>query len=346
MNEFALIKHYFDQHNCVAAGDALGIVRGIGDDCAVLAPDADGEIVITTDTLVAGVHFPEQANPGLIAQRALRVNLSDIAAMGATPRWFLLALTLPALDNVWLEAFSSGLRAVSDIFNCPLVGGDTTRGPLTITITMVGGVPTGTALLRSGACVGDRVYVTGFLGDAAAGLGILKDTDFSGGGFDNDGLENNSAGQGPGETSVYKTNEQYLLGRFWQPSPRISEGLLLRDYASAAIDISDGLLADLGHICEASSVGAELTLASIPLSVPLTEVVTQAEATRLSLTAGDDYELCFTVPPEKVAGLESRINTGLLSARNIGEIVPGEHVKCLDSEGLAVDFPNEGYQHF
>ncbi|PCH51203.1 MAG: hypothetical protein COC20_05915 [Cellvibrionales bacterium] len=169
---------------------------------------------------------------------------------------------------------------------------------------------------------------------------------FDSGVLDNGGLENNSPGQYPAEGSVSKSNEQYLLDRFWQPSPRLSEGRLLRDYASAAIDISDGLLADLGHICEASSVGAELTLASIPLSVPLTEVMTQAEATKLALTAGDDYELCFTVPPEKVAGLESKINTGLLSARNIGEIVSGEHVKCLCSEGLTVDFPDGGYQHF
>ena len=337
VNEFALIKQYFEQHSSITSDDsAQNVVAGIGDDCAVLAPDPDSEIVVTTDTLVAGIHFPEQANPALIAQRALRVNLSDIAAMGAMPRWFLLALTLPELDENWLEAFSCGLREVSDGFNCPLVGGDTTQGPLSITITMLGSMPVGAALLRSGACVGDTVYVTGSLGDAAAGLAILKADKFSDDSF------TNSPTQGPVSTS----HEQYLLERFWRPSPRLLEGQLLRDYASAAIDISDGLLADLGHICEASGVGAELAPASMPLSTQLMGTVTKKEATTLALTAGDDYELCFTVPSDKVADLESKIDAGLLSARRVGDIVPGKGVICLDTDGLTVNFPNTGFQHF
>jgi thiamine-monophosphate kinase len=352
VNEFALIKRYFKQHGSITSDDsAQNVVIGIGDDCAVLVPDPGSEIVVTTDTLVAGVHFPEHANPALIAQRALRVNLSDIAAMGATPCWFLLALTLPELDEVWLERFSGGLREVSDTYDCSLVGGDTTRGPLTVTVSVLGRVPAGAALVRSGACVGDKVYVTGSLGDAGAGLGLLKGTNsdsgsFGSDSFDRDGFDGNSSKNNRPESRVSTGVSDYLLERFWQPTPRLVEGQILRDYASAAIDISDGLLADLGHICEVSNVGAELIMDSIPLSTSLTEVATKKEALALALTAGDDYELCFTVPQEKVAELESKIDAGLLSAQRVGGIVRGEGVICLDEDGLIVNFPIMGYQHF
>ncbi len=328
MNEFALIKRYFERPDGAAyttSGDS-GVVLGIGDDCAIISPDSDEETVITTDTLVAGVHFPERADPQLIAQRALRINLSDIAAMGAQPRWFLLALTLPELDEAWLEAFSLGLREVADHYHCVLMGGDTTRGPLTITITMLGTVPRGKALVRRGAQVGDAVYITGCLGDAAAGLRILQ------GGFVNDELT--------------AADAEYLLSRYWQPAPRISEGLMLRDFASAAIDISDGLLADLGHISAASGVAAELATNLIPVSDELTKAVDEQELMATALTAGDDYELCFTVPLNKVASLESQIDAGILIAKRLGDIVSGSGVMCRNSKGQICEFADAGYQHF
>lgn len=334
MNEFALIKRYFersdddksDHNEAVVQAPVQQVVQGIGDDCAVLRTDPDHETVMSTDTLVSGVHFPENSDPHLIAQRALRVNLSDIAAMGGQPSAFLLALTLPELDEAWLAGFSHGLREVSDAYSCPLVGGDTTRGPLSITISILGTVPRGRALLRSGAQAGDAIYVTGYLGDGAAGLGLL------GALVQIDGIEARSV--------------DYLKKRYWQPDPRVSEGLILRDYASAAIDISDGLLADLGHIKEASQVGAELNLASIPLSVPLIDTRTKTEAMTLALTGGDDYELCFTVPTDKVAMLELKIREGLLSAHRIGEISAKEGLICRDASGIVVDFSDAGYQHF
>ncbi|MBV1931550.1 MAG: thiamine-phosphate kinase [Porticoccaceae bacterium] len=334
MNEFALIKRYFersdddksDHGGAVVQAPAQGVVQGIGDDCAVLSTDPDYETVISTDTLISGVHFPENSDSRLIAQRALRVNLSDIAAMGGQPSAFLLALTLPELNETWLEGFSRGLREVSDTYSCPLVGGDTTRGPLSITISILGTVPRGRALFRSGAQVGDTIYVTGYLGDGAAGLGLL-DVPIQG-----DGSEARSV--------------DYLQKRYWQPDPRVSEGLILRDYASAAIDISDGLLADLGHILRASCVGAELTMASIPLSAPLIDTGTKKEAITLALTGGDDYELCFTVPIDKVAMLELKVREGLLSAFRIGEISAKEGLICRDGSGTVVDFSDAGYQHF
>lgn len=333
MNEFALIKHYFERRDdnksdgrSTVKIPVQGVVLGIGDDCAVLRTDPQYETVISTDTLVSGIHFPENSNPRLIAQRALRVNLSDVAAMGGQPSAFLLALTLPEVNETWLEGFSQGLGEVSDAYDCPLVGGDTTRGPLSITISILGTVPRGRALLRSGAQVGDGVYVTGFLGDGAAGLGLL---------------DMQAQGDGREARSV-----SYLQKRYWQPDPRVREGLILRDYASAAIDISDGLLADLGHILSESCVGAELTLASIPQSSPLIETRTKPEAMALALTGGDDYELCFTVPAGKVAMFEQKVSEGLLSVHRIGEISAKEGLICRDATGIVVEFSNAGYQHF
>lgn len=334
MNEFALIKRYFERSDddesdldgAAVQASHQQVVQGIGDDCAVLSTDPDYELVISTDTLVSGVHFPDNADPRLIAQRAIRVNLSDIAAMGGQPSAFLLALTLPEPNETWLECFGRGLREVSDAYGCPLIGGDTTRGPLSITISILGTVPRGGALLRSGARAGDAIYVTGYLGDAAAGLGLVDASARI------DGSQARAL--------------SYLEKRYWQPEPRVLQGLILRDQASAAIDISDGLLADLGHILEASEVGAELNLASIPLSEPLIETLPKAEAMRLALTGGDDYELCFTVPKIKVAGFDAKIREGLLDAHHIGEINVKAGLVCRDSSGALIELPQVGYQHF
>ena len=280
-DEFSLINRYFSA--CGAAGNDT--LLGVGDDCALLAPPSGEVLAVTTDTLLAGVHFPLDSPARLIAQRTLAVNLSDMAAMGATPRWFQLALTLPDTDQDWLADFSGGLNAMACQFNCALVGGDTTRGPLAISITLMGSVPPDKALTRSGAKPGDMIYVSGSLGDGAGGLAVIE-----------------------GRLSAGKKDAVYLEERFWQPLPRISEGLEIRDFASAAIDISDGLLADLGHVAKASQVGALLEVDRLPLSQELRRAAGLEQGHTWALTGGDDYELCFTVPGGGVAHCQRHLH--------------------------------------
>ncbi|MCK9563954.1 MAG: thiamine-phosphate kinase, partial [Bacteroidales bacterium] len=232
--EFDLIRRYFS-----GIGASPHLVLGVGDDCAIIAPPAGSQLVITTDTLVAGVHFPHDCDAGALARRALRVNLSDLAAMGADVLGIQLALTLPRGDADWLASFSAGLAADCEAFACPLMGGDTTRGPLAVTVTALGTVPAGQALLRSGAGVGDQLYVTGSVGDARAALEVMDER-----------------GEGGGD----------LADRYWLPQPRLTAGALLRGLASAALDVSDGLVQDAGHIASASGLGCRIEVNSLPLS--------------------------------------------------------------------------------
>lgn len=266
LGEFDLIRRYF-----TSLGVAEGVALGVGDDGAVLDIPPGHQLVSVVDTLVAGVHFPEDTTPFDIGYRALAVNLSDLAAMGAEPRWFTLALTLPKVDETWLAGFAAGLRNLADRFGLALVGGDTTRGPLTITVQAEGLVPSGQALKRSGARPGDGIYVTGTLGDAAAGLALHQGS-----------LQADDAAD-------------FLRGRFFRPEPRVQTGLALRGLATACIDVSDGLLQDLGHVLAASGVGARLDLACLPLS-PALQTLPRKEVLEWTLSGGDDYELCFTLP--------------------------------------------------
>lgn len=322
LNEFSLIQQYFS-----SLGKAPGVALGVGDDGAVLDVPEGEQLVVTVDTLVAGVHFPFDASPGDIAHRALRVNLSDIAAMAAQPRWFTLALTLPEANESWLQQFSQALAEDAAIFGCALVGGDTTAGPLSISIQLLGTVPRGKALTRSGAQVGDSIYVTGSLGEGAAALSLFGDA--------------------AGSVAIDdEDNRNLLLQRFYRPKPRLLEGLRLRELASAALDISDGLVADLGHIGESSGLGAEIEFEKLPIAPWLLSLARPACVTEWVLSGGDDYELCFTVPKESRHAVDLLIQQGELSACNIGQMTKQRGVRCLDGQGDLINIEKMGYQHF
>lgn len=321
MSEFAIIDRFFRDIG-PQAGSA-GIALGVGDDCALLTIPAGRQLAMSVDTLVAGRHFPDDAPAAELAWRALAVATSDLAAMGATPLAATLALTLPTADSEWLQGFSRGLHAALEAFDMALVGGDTTRGPLSLTVQVQGLVPQGQALLRSGARPGEHVFVSGCLGDARAALSLLR-----------------------GELKPDGEQAAYLQQRFYRPAPRLSLGEALIGLASSAIDLSDGLVADLGHIAERSGIGARLYLDRLPLSEVLQQQVPRAQALRWAATGGDDYELCFTVPPSNVAKLPALAQQCDIRLTCIGEMVAGSGVRVLDAAGTAVDFSHSGYQHF
>ncbi|MDO3381182.1 thiamine-phosphate kinase [Gilvimarinus algae] len=322
--EFELIDHYFKPAPDELAPDS--VVLGIGDDGAIVQPDPAQQLVVAADTLVADVHFPADADPELVGERSLRVNLSDLAAMGATPAWFTLSLTLPPqwpeeARRRWVAGFSRGLKACARAYDCSLIGGDTTSGPLTVAIQMLGQVPPGKALRRDGAAVDDFVLVTHRLGDGAAALAALK-----------------------GEVSFAPEHASYLQQRFYRPEPRLLEGIVLREIASSAQDISDGLLADLGHLCAASDLAAEIDVAQLPLSRAL-EALPCEQAYHWALTGGDDYELVFTVAPDKMPLLAMAQASGEIDASVIGRIVTGAGVHC-ELDGKPYRLARAGYRHF
>lgn len=317
--EFALIAGIAAQ----AGAMREDVLLGIGDDAALLQPPCGEVLVACTDTLNAGVHFPPGTVPADIGWKALAVNLSDLAAMGATPRWALLALSLPAADAGFVAALAEGFDALAHIHGVALVGGDTTRGPLAVTVTALGSVPRHAALRRAGAQPGDAVLVTGTLGDAAAGLRLAQ------------GLLTASA-------SIAAP----LRARLDRPQPRIAAGLALRGIAHACIDLSDGLLADLGHICAASGVGAELEAAALPLSPQLRALLPAAVAQELALAGGDDYELCCCVPPAQVDAALRALQEAGSAGCVIGRIVTGEGVRVRGADGHWLTPPARGYEHF
>jgi thiamine-monophosphate kinase len=304
------------------------VVLGIGDDAALLKPPPGQQLVACTDTLVEGVHFPRGTAPQDIGWKSLAVNLSDLAAMGATPAWAMLALTMPRADPRFVEGFADGFAQLARTHALSLIGGDTTQGPLSVTVSAFGFVPEGRALLRSGARAGDAVFVTGTLGDAAAALRLIQDS-----------------GLGTRDS----TNEQArseLLPRLNRPEPRVGAGLALRDVASACIDVSDGLLADLGHICEASGVGAIVEVDALPLSSAMLALFDADERRALALSGGDDYELCFTASvgrADRIAADFARLGFG---AARIGRIVAEPGVRVRDANGSTVEPPRRGWQHF
>lgn len=317
MDEFGLIRRFFAAAACARLGG--DVVTGIGDDCAILSVPAGEQLVVSTDTLVAGVHFPDPCDPFLLGQRALAVATSDLAAMGATPIGFTLALSLTAAEPSWLEAFARGLDVMAAACDMQLVGGDTTRGPLSLTLTVFGRVPVGQALLRSGACVGDLLCVGGTLGEAAGALPLVL-------GACND--------QGP--------DAKTLLARYWSPQPQLALGQALRGRATAALDISDGLLADCGHIAAASSVGFDIEQARVPLAGALIRQAGKTRALDCALSGGDDYVLAFTLPPAALPDLQAEG----WPAWVIGRVRAGQGVRLLGAGGAEMPVGHPGYNHF
>lgn len=295
------------------------VVLGIGDDAAVLAVPPGQQLVVTSDTLVAGVHFPEETAPADLGWKALAVNLSDLAAMAATPAWCTLALTLPGADDAWLDAFLDGFLELADQHGVSLVGGDTTRGPLSITVTAFGLVPAGQALRRDGARAGDDVWVTGTIGDAAGALAQWR-------------------AHGPASAK--------LRWRLDRPTPRIEAGLALRGLASAGIDVSDGLAADLGHVLAASGVGARLELGRLPTSRTLADHFAEPRRWELQLSGGDDYELCFTAPAARAFEIERALAALDLPATVVGQIEAEPGLRFGTPDGGAYAPAAAGYQHF
>ncbi len=317
--EFDLIRHYFTQQSF----QRHDVVLGIGDDAAILSVPPDHQLVVTTDTSVAGIHFLDSADPHAIAYKCLASNLSDLAAMGATPTWCSLALTLPSIDESWLTRFCDGLFSLANQYDLQLIGGDTTKGPLSITFTLHGVVPTGKALRRDGASVGDYIYVTGHLGESAAGLTHI--------------LSNAS------EHSLEATD---LIAAHYYPTPRIKAGILLRDHASAALDISDGLIADLGHILKASHLGARIDVHDLPISKCLLKSTENQEAAQvLALTSGEEYELCFTLPPEKKAKTEAILTHSAIPFSCIGRLTDEKGI-VLMNQSKVLNWELSGWDHF
>jgi thiamine-monophosphate kinase len=312
--EFDLIE-YLRRHNPVQRPD---VVQGIGDDCARVQVPSGFELAVTTDTLVAGVHFPVDTPPHAIGYKSLAVNLSDLAAMGAEPAWITLALTLPQADMVWLASFAEGFFGLAAQYGVQLIGGDTTQGPLSITVQAQGFIPQGQAITRSGAKPGDYICVTGFLGEA--GLNLLK---------------HNSH-----EIPAGARN------RLNYPEPRIIAGIALRGIASAAIDVSDGLIADLGHILTASGVGARLTLEELPLSPAMLEDQDPAKMFELALAAGDDYELCFTIGEQHIEWVNQLQYDLKLPIKHIGNIQETPGLRIYRSGGQPLEIASGGYEHF
>ena len=318
MGEFDLIDRFFKR-------PAKHADLGVGDDCALLSPRPGHQLALSADMLVEGRHFLSTVDPATLGHKSLAVNLSDLAACGAEPRAFLLSLSLPRADAAWLQGFSQGLFALADTHGCELIGGDTTQGPLNISITVLGDVPRGQALLRSGARAGDDIFVSGTVGDARLALEVFR-----------------------GKLSLPETVFRRCRNRMEQPTPRVALGIGLRGVASAAADISDGLLGDLGHILRQSGAGARLDLAacegllSCRHDVPLTD----AWLRTCVLSGGDDYELVFTAPPTLRDAVQQAAIDSQTSVTCIGTVTATTGIDLLDSQGHRVDTSFTSFDHF
>jgi len=315
-SEFELIRKYFTR-------PTKHTRLGVGDDCALVQTTPGMELALSTDMLVSGTHFFPDADPFALGHKVLAVNLSDLAAMGATPRWGLLAMAMPKADEAWVEAFSRGFFSLVDKYNVDVIGGDTTRGPLNFCVQIMGEVPVGAALMRSGAKVGDDIWVSGEIGDAALALAHLQ-----------------------GRVKLTDASLAICLPRLHAPAPRIELGLLLRGLAASCIDISDGLLADLGHILDRSGVSAELWLDALPRSTAIRECPEKALAQNCVLAGGDDYELCFTASANHRAAIEALAEASGTWLTRIGKINSGRGLSVLDTNHQPIEISAIGFDHF
>ena len=318
MKEFELIKRFFTEQ----AIKRKDVLLGIGDDCAIVTPSERQNIAITTDTLVAGVHFPHQTSARAVGHKSIAVNLSDLAAMGAEPSWVSLAITMPEADLEWIEEFCAGVFDLCEFYNVQLIGGDTTQGPLSITVTAQGLTPVNKHITRSGAKAGDWIYVTGEIGDAAL---ALKDI------FN--------------EVNVSPQYQKSIRKKLDYPRPRILVGQAIREYATSAIDLSDGLMSDLAHICSASKVGANIVLDDLPISDALRDTVGIDKAFDIALVGGDDYELLFTASEDNKVGMETALAHLSCGITRIGQLNgSGKITTTLDSKPVSINA--KSFEHF
>lgn len=315
-SEFELIARHFTRTTPSAR-------LGVGDDAALLAPRPGMELAVSTDMLLAGRHFLADDAPEQLGHKVLAVNLSDLAAMGAKPRWALLGLALPKADDDWLAAFSRGFFALADRYGVELIGGDTTRGPLGFCVTLLGEVEAGRALTRAGAQPGDDIWVSGELGGAALGLAHIQ-----------------------GDLQLMPEEAAACLMRLHTPQPRVALGRALLGVASASIDISDGLLADLGHILKRSGVAAEVDFQRLPAHPAVAARLSQPLAQRCLLAGGDDYELCFTAPPDRAEAVKAAARTAGVAVTRIGRIRAGKGLMLLGADGVPMPIVERGYDHF
>jgi len=315
-SEFDLIARHFTR-------PAANAVLGVGDDCALVDITNGMDLAVSTDTMVSGTHFFPDVDPENLGHKALAVNLSDMAAMGAMPYWAMLALTLPSVDHAWLAAFAKGFFDLAEEFNVSLIGGDTTRGPLTLTVTIMGEVPTGAALRRSGAKAGNDVWVSGNVGDAALAVAHRH-----------------------GKLVLNEQDYHEAVMRLYEPTPRVKLGQALRGMATSAIDISDGLLADLGHICRLSGVGATVDLGSIPVSAIGAKHYSSDAGLTAIVAGGDDYELCFTAPANARDSIAELTDVLGIPLTRIGQVKRGKGVSLLGADGKPVKIDGRGFDHF
>lgn len=314
--EFDLIARHFTR----PAGNA---VLGVGDDCALVNVSNGMDLAVSTDTMVSGTHFFPDVDPESLGHKALAVNLSDMAAMGAMPHWATLALTMPEVNHEWLARFSKGFFDLAEEFGVSLIGGDTTRGPLSLTVTILGEVPAGAALKRSGARVGNDIWVSGNLGDAALAIAHRQ-----------------------GRIQLSEGDHLEVAMRLYEPTPRVSLGQALRGLATSAIDISDGLLADLGHICALSGVGAVVEGDRLPVSEVGARYIDTPAGLAAMVSGGDDYELCFTAPSGARESIEDLVSMLAVPLTRIGEIRAGTGVSLVDAQDRPVAVESGGYDHF
>jgi thiamine-monophosphate kinase len=314
--EFDLIARHFTR-------PAANAVLGVGDDCALVDVTNGMDLAVSTDTMVSGTHFFPDVDPENLGHKALAVNLSDMAAMGALPYWAMLAVTLPNVDHAWLAAFAKGFFDLAQEYNVSLIGGDTTRGPLSLTVTIMGEVPAGAALRRVGAKAGNDVWVSGNVGDAALAVAHRH-----------------------GKLVLGEEDYREAVMRLYEPTPRVALGQALRGLATAAIDISDGLLADLTHICRLSGVGATVELGNVPVSSIGAKHIGSDEGRNAILAGGDDYELCFTAHPNSRDSIQDLTEVLGIPITRIGQIKRGKGVSLLGPDGRAVKIDGRGYDHF